>query len=197
MRFHIPDWLRYEARHRIEAFRDGYTRFRVRESINDNPKVVAGVAFFSVLLLTVVLAQVLRPAPGRRYEESRKAWFYDLNTGRLFVSGGNESGPMTAPSGPLPGGGPAAFRAHVYSYVLDPNESELFVGFLERPDPNAGTERQASDMGDFHRWARATLIRRTDGDEWVSAASAPGREIIRGLTRPSRQGQTPIYQAPK
>lgn len=197
MKLYLPDWLRYEARHRIERLRDGYERLHVRESINDNPKAVAGVAFFSALLLAVVLALVFRPAPARRYEEGSKAWFYDQNTGKLFVASSKEPGPTTAPSGPLPGGGPAAFRAHVYSYVLGPNQAELFVGFLERPDPNAGSERQASDRSDFHKWARGTLIRRADGVEWVPATSAAGREIIQELTRPNQQGQTPIYQLPK
>ena len=61
MRLYLPDWLRYEAHHRIERLRDGYERIHVRESINDNPKAVAGVALFSVLLLTVVLSLVFRP----------------------------------------------------------------------------------------------------------------------------------------
>lgn len=58
-----------------------------------------------------------------------------------------------APSGPLPDGGHAGLRAHVYNYVLEPSESELFVGFLERPDPSAGAKATAKDMTDLQVWA--------------------------------------------
>jgi hypothetical protein len=181
----------------VESLQERFRHLRVRESINDNPRLVLGVTVFSVLLLTGVVALVLRPAPGRRRDPGRSAWFYDLNTGELFVSSSEEVGPIEAPSGPLPSGAHAGLRAHVYSYVLDPNESELFVGFLERPDPSAGSSRRGADMSDFRKWARITLIRGVDDGEWVAATSPGGREILQGLTRPNERGQTPIYQVPR
>jgi hypothetical protein len=159
--------------------------------------MVLGVTVLSLLMLTGVVALVRRPARGRRYDLGRKAWFYDLNTGRLFVSISKEAGPIEAPSGPLPSGAHAGLRAHVYSYVLDPNESELFVGFLERPDPSAGSSRRGADMSDFRKWAELAMIRRLDDSDWAPAASPGGREILQGLTRPNERGQTPIYQVPR
>lgn len=197
MAFRVPDWLRYEASHRIEWLQDRFRHVRVRESINDNPRMVLGVTVLSLLVLTGVVALVLRPAPRRRYDLGRKAWFYDLNTGELFVSSSKKAGPIEAPSGPLPNGEHAGLRAHVYSYVLDPNESELFVGFLEQPDPSAGASRRAADMSDFRKWAEMATIRRLDDSDWVPATSPGGREILQGLTRPNERGQTPIYQVPR
>jgi len=193
----IPDWLRYELRHKIEWLQDRYERLRVREAINDNPRVVAAVAFVSVFLLLVVLVLVRRPAPGPEYEESRETWFYDMNTGELFTASSRKAGPIEAPSGPLPDGGPAAFRANVYSYVLDPNEAELFVGFLEKPNSGAGSRKKAPDRSDFDEWAGATSIRRIDSNDWVPATSSAGEEIMAGMARPNEKGQTPIYQVPR
>jgi hypothetical protein len=80
---------------------------------------------------------------------------------------------------------------------LDPNVSELFVGFLERPDPDSDTKAAASDIRDFDRWARSRLIRRVDDKQWVRVMSPEGQAILNEMTRPNKKGQTPIYQVPK
>jgi len=193
----IPDWLRYEFRHKIEWLQDRYEGFRVREAINDNPRLVAAVACVSVFLLLVVLVLVRCPGSGPEYEEGREAWFYDMNTGELFTASSRKAGPIEAPSGPLPDGEPAAFRANVYSYVLDPNEAELFVGFLEKPNPDASSRKKAPDRSDFDEWAQATSIRRIDSNDWVPATSSAGEQIMAEMGRPNEKGQTPIYQVPR
>jgi hypothetical protein len=197
MIFRVPDWLDYEIRHKIERLRDRYERLQIREALNESPATVLIVALFSVLLLGGVWCWAGREPADRRYPANKKAWFYDLNTGELFSASGKQIGPIEAPSGPLPDGGPAGFRAHVYSYVLEPNASECFVGFLEKPDPHTDARQLASARTNFAEWARGRLIRRVDDDPWVSPASPPGREIIENLTRPNRLGQTPMYHMPK
>ena len=197
MSVRIPDWLRYELRHKIEWLQDRYERLRVRETINDNPGMVTVLACVSVLLLVVVLGLVRRSSSGPQYEEGSKAWFYDVNTGKLFAAGSRKAGPIEAPSGPLPEGGPAGFRANVYSYVLDPNEAELFVGFLEKPNPREGSREEAPDRSDFDEWARATSIRRIDSNDWVPATSSGGEDIMAETARPNEKGQTPIYHVPR
>lgn len=197
MLFRMPDWLNYEIRHKAERFRDWYERLQVREMLNDRPKVVLSIALFSVLVLVAVLLLAGQEAPARHSPQGEHAWFYDLNTGKLFVGGSKQTGPIEAPSGPLPDGRPAGLRAHVYSYVPGPKESELFVGFLERPDPQANAGTLTLDLSAFDGWTRGRLIKRVDDDTWVSPASVQGQEIIRELTRPNRQGQTPIYHVPK
>ena len=197
MNVRIPDWLRYELRHKIEWLQDRYERLGVREAINDNPRMVTVVACVSVFLLIVVLAVVRRPGSGPEYEEGREAWFYDMNTGKLFTASSRKAGPIEAPSGPLTDGRPAAFRANVYSYVLDPNEAELCVGFLEKPNPDTGSGKKAPDRSDFDEWAGATSIRRIDSNDWVPATSAAAEQIMAEMARPNEKGQTPIYQVPR
>lgn len=195
--FRIPDWLTYEVRHKLERLRDGYKRLHVKDAINDRPKAVAIIAVLCVLLLAGVASLVRREAPPRRFRESKRVWFYDLNTGGLFVDSDKKTGPIEAPSGPLPSGEPAGFRAHVYSYVPDPNESERFVAFLERPDPNANVKELNPDRSNFKEWTRGRLIKRVGGDTWVSPTSPRGHQIIQELTHPNVYGQTPMYHTPK
>lgn len=196
MRFGIPDWLSYELRHKIEGLRDWYERLHVKDMINDNPRTVAIVALLSLLLLGFTLSLIRRATPSEHYRLSKKAWFYDLNTGELFVASSKQIGPIEAPSGPLPNGEPAGLRAHVYSFRSDPNESERVVGFLEKPDPDADVKALASDPRNFQEWARGRLIRRVGGDTWVSPTSQRGRQIIQELTHPNSQGRTPVYCTP-
>jgi hypothetical protein len=197
MQFRIPDWLSYEIRHRLERLRDGYERLHVKDAINDHPKAAAIIALLAVLLLAGVASLIRQETPAQHYREGKKAWFYDLNTGKLFSASSKHTGPIEAPSGPLPNGKPAGFRAHVYSFVRDPNASERVIGFLEKPDPNANVTELTSDRRNFEEWARGRLIKRVGGDTWVSPTSQRGRQIIQGLTHPNSQGQTPVYQVPR
>lgn len=197
MRFRVPDWLSYEIRHKIERLREGYERLQIKDSINENPRTVVGVTVCSVLLLALVLLLVGRETAVRRDMAGKQAWFYDLNTGELFVDSRKRTGPIEAPSGKQPNGEPAGLKAHVYSYVLDPNASEHFVGFLDMPDPQANAKQLASDRANFQEWARGRLIKRVEDETWVLPTSRQGREIIQELTRPNDQGQTPIYHPPQ
>lgn len=197
MAFRIPDVLRYEIRHRLESLRAGAGDAGIRGWINERPGMALGLAGGSAVMVALVLYLALRPASIAVLPQSKTVWFYDVNTGKLFPGSPKKTGPIAAPSGPTPKGEPAGFRAHVYSYVLDPNESEVFTGFLERPDPDAQSKPAASDMKDFQRWAQGRLIRRVKDKEWVPAASPEGQAILEELLRPNKQGQTPIYHTPR
>ncbi len=197
MSFRVPDWLSYEIRHKLEQLRDRCERLHVKDAINDHPKTTAIIALLSVLLLAGVASLIRRETPAQHYREGRKAWFYDLNTSELFSASSKQAGPIEAPSGPLPNGEPAGLRAHVYSFVRDPNASERFIGFLEKPDPKADARKLSRDRGNLEEWARGRLIKRVGSDTWVSPTSQRGRQIIQGLTHPNVYGQTPVYQLPR
>jgi hypothetical protein len=197
MMFRVPDWLSYEVGHKLERLGDGFERLGVKEKINDHPRTVAIIALLFVLLLAGVLSRIVRGTGGPQFRESKKAWFYDLNTGELFSASSKHVGPIEAPSGPLPNGEPAGYRAHVYSFLRDPNESERFIAFLEKPDPNANVEALNPDRSDFKEWARGRLIRRVGGETWVAPTSRRGRQMVQQVTHPNAYGKIPIYQSPK
>lgn len=197
MAFRLPDWFIYEIRHRLERLPHGSGRLGIRDWINDNPLRIGVAVVLCVLVLALVFGLAARPGPQQAFKEGRRAWFYDQNTDELFVESIKKTGPIAAPSGPLPNGDPAGFRARVYSYVLNPQESELFVGFLECPDPDAEAKASDADLADVPEWAQGKLIRRVKDEQWVSATGSEGSKIVESLTHPNEQGQTPIYQVPK
>jgi hypothetical protein len=196
MAFKIPHVLRYEIQHRLESLGIGASGMGSRQWMNERPLLVASVAGVSVVSLILALTWALWPASDAPRVRAKTVWFYDVNTGKLFEGSPKNAGPVAAPSGPATNGEPAGFRAHVYSYVLDPNEAELFVGFLERPDPEAPTECSASDRSDWGKWIEGHLIRRPGDKKWVRAASPEGQAILKGQIQPNKRGQTPIYQVP-
>jgi len=195
--FRLPDWLGYEIRHKLEELRGTFERLGVKEKIQDHPKIAAVVGFLVALLLLSGVVKIVRRAPKPGLRESKRVWFYDLNTGKLFVASGKQVGPIPAPSGPLPNGERAGVRAHVYSFLRDPNESERFIAFLEKPDPNAPVEDLNPDRNDFKAWAQGRLIKRPGSDTWIEPATPRGRQIYDVLTRPDQYGQVPLYHTPK
>jgi len=197
MALKVPDLLQYELRHRLEQWRGALERWGLRRWIDQHFGGAIVVACLSVGLLGFVLIRTLWPVRPGPVVQSRLAWFCDANTGRLFTDSSMKAGPIPAPSGPLPDGGHAGFRAHVYSYALKPNESGLFVGFLERPDPSIGAKAGAYDVTDVQAWAQGRLIRRVKDDRWVAADSAQGQAILRELLKPDARGRTPVYQWPR
>ena len=189
----IPDWLRYEIQERWE-------RLAVREWINKNPRLIIGITCASVFVSLLVVIAQLAPEETVKTREYKKVWFYDLNTGELFVARSEQIPPISAPSGPLPNGEPAGVRAYVFSFSNEPNESNRFIGFLEIPDPQAKKDRAAPaepGAGGAQRWGRGRLIRRVEDKQWVPANSNQGWAILREIFLPNRTGQHARYSPPE
>jgi hypothetical protein len=197
MSLHIPHWLRFEIAHLLDGFRQRRGGEGWRERLNQNPALVMGATVLA-LLVTGGIALSFRNGPERGTTPGgTQAWFYDLNTGTLFLSHRRDLGPVAAPSGSLPDGQPAGLRAHVYSYCLDPNESERFVGFLDKPDPHASGKRPTWKQDDFQAWSQYRVVRRVEDKTWVPVDSEAGRAIFDELARPDGRGRVAIYHWPK
>ncbi|MFB0524031.1 MAG: hypothetical protein ACETVZ_00700, partial [Phycisphaerae bacterium] len=135
-----------------------------------------------------------------RLEDYKKAWFYDLNTGKLFVAESDQIPPIEAPSGPLPNGRPAGVKAYVLSYVYDPNESERFIGFLETTDPKRQSDSSRmvdTNAGSAKQWGKDKLICKVKYKHWVPANSRQGRAIVEEAFIPNENGERPHYCWPK
>lgn len=186
MGFEIPEWLRYEIIRWWE-------RLELRRRINRNPGLVIRITIAAVLILFAITGSLM--FGGRKtvaVDKSPKAWFYDLNTGKLFTAKNNLVPPIEAPSGPLLNGRPAGVRAYVFSFVPEPNESELFIGFLEKSDPNAGPAPANSEAEGSKLWGQGRLIRLVEDKEWYQANSREGRDILRRFFN-SNRGPHRVY----
>ena len=187
MSFKLPDRLVYEIQQRWE-------QLAIREWVNQNPKIIFGVTCASILILLIAFLALLTPGEKtKRFADHKPAWFYDLNTGQFFWAPRDSVPPIEAPSGPLPNGAHAGVKAYVFTYSNDPNESELFVGFLETTDPNAPKEAP----GTTRQWGRGNLIRRPTDQQWIPGNSSEGRAILREIYLPNARGQGPIYYLPE
>lgn len=190
MRIEIPDWVQYELLERWHKYR----RF-----VNRNPRAVWGITLASGFVLFLVLVSILsgesRPEP----QVSKKAWFYDLNTAKLFIGKADQDGPIKAPSGPLPNGQPAGVRANVFTYVNDPNQNDLIIGYLEMPDPNhvRQTDELERVVAARTEWGQGKLLRRVEDSEWVPANSSSGKWILQQATKRDQFGRIPRYYTPK
>ncbi len=209
MFFRIPDWLRYEIREQWEHLTAKL--LAARRWINrQNPKIIIGITAASVFLLLTIVIILLKPEkPLEKVELSVKAWFYDLNTGQLFVGKNDQNPPIEAPSGPLriesaagplQEGGPAGVKAYVFSYADEPNESNRFIGFLETTVPRAIMERLESikpKAGRTEQWGYGKLVRRLEDKYWVPGDSDEGRTILKEVYLPNKTGERPDYCPPE
>ncbi|MHC4647731.1 MAG: hypothetical protein ACYTBJ_19875 [Planctomycetota bacterium] len=188
----LPGWLEYEMEDKLE-------RVPARKWINEHPEIIVVVAFVSVVVLVVTGIVYLWPEKPKPVKPPAKAWFYDLNTGELFTASKRLVAPIETDTGPLPNGEPAGVRAYVLSYAAEPNESNRFIGFLEKADPFAESSANPGDDegSGAERWGRGKLIRRVEDLEWVPADSMEGREILEEAFTPDENGERPHYVRPR
>lgn len=199
MAFMIPDWLRYEIREKREWL--AAKLLDVRRWINrQDPRIIMGITVFTVLAFIIVVISLFSGPEAPEIKEFEKAWYYDLNTGKLFVAKSGLVPPIEAPSGPLPDGRPAGVRAHVFTFAAEPNESERFIGFLETTDPNAeftGSGPDEGRTGGFVSWGEGKLIRRVEDEKWVSGSSKEARAILNDVFAPNENAERPRSCIPK
>ena len=195
----IPDWLRYEIRERWEWV--AAKLLDLRRWINRrDPRIIIGITVATVVLFVIVIVSLLSGPEIAEVREYEKSWYYDLNTGELFAARKGLVPPIEAPSGPRPDGSPAGVKAHVFTYVPEPNESELFIGFLETSDPNANVNsttstRQKTDSA--ASWGQGKLFRRIEDKKWVLGNSSEGRAILEEVLRPNENGERPLNHRPR
>jgi hypothetical protein len=194
MFFTLPDWLRYEIQERWE-------RLALRKWINKNPMLIVSITIASVLILLVIIGlSMSEKTVTTTVKEYKKGWFYDPNTGELFVAESDAVPLIDAPSGTLHGERPMPVKAYVFSYAYEPNETNRFIGFLEIPNPVAKKEVPesiSSGASGAKRWGQGRLIRRVDDEQWVPADSNEGQAILKEFFLPNENGEVAHYCPPE
>ena len=189
----LPDWLRDEIQERWE-------RLALREWINKNPRIIVSITIASVLVLLVIIGLSMpRNVLTSTVKEYKKAWFYDPNTGKLFVAE-SDAVFVDTPSGKLAGEKQAPVKAYVFSYADEPNETNRFIGFLEMLNSAAkkeGLEPVGSGASGVKQWGHGKLIRRVDDEKWVPADSNEGQIILKEVFLPNENGEVARYCPPE
>ena len=204
MFFRFPSWkyFRYNIEERWERL--AVKQLAFREWINNNPRIMIGITAVCVVVFLAILIGQLMPDKAPKIEGHKKAWFYDLNTGELFIAKSDKLSPIKAPSGQLPNGEPAGVKAYVFSYAHEPNESNRFIGFLETLTPE--TKKNMPDFlksranitrESIKQWNRGRLIRRVSDGQWYTADSNEARAIMKEVFRANENGETARYCPPE
>jgi hypothetical protein len=166
------------------ALEDWWRNLAARKWINENPTLAIQISIASFAVLFIVIIWLLWPSS--EYKAAAppiKAWFYDLNTGKLFIAKAGLTSPIAAPSGPLPDGRPAGVRALVLSYIAEPNDADRFIGFLKTTEPASPKP--------------IVLVRTLEDANWIPIDTPQGRAIIQELFRPNERGEAPHVCSPK
>lgn len=190
----LPDWLRDEIQERWE-------RLALREWINKNPRIVVSITIASVLILLVIIGLSMpQKTVTTAVQGYKKAWFYDPNTGKLFVAESDAVPPVDTSSGTSSGERQMPVKAYVFSYSYEPNETNHFIGFLEMPNPavkKEGLEPVGSGASGAKQWGQGRLIRRVDDEQWVPADSNEGQAILKEIFLPNENGEVAHYCPPE
>ncbi|HEV57381.1 MAG TPA: hypothetical protein ENN87_07770 [Phycisphaerales bacterium] len=169
-----------------------WRQWPVRQWVNQHPRLVVGMATVSTLLLLIVVVSMLIGGESAEPVTSDQAWFYDLNTGKLFAVSASKVPPVATPSGPTPDGAPAGVRAYVVTYGSGGDRSEPTVAYLETRAPDTPPSAYHAAHQHFGaEWGKGLLVRRVDDPEWVPADSPTGRAIIERAHQPDDQGRMP------
>jgi len=155
-----------------------------------------------VLVLTAAAVMVSRLAGGTRPPGvSSNAYYYDLNTGELFVDKAGLIPPIDAPSGPLKGTADtkAGVRAYVFTCGED-SESDRFIAWIETYTPE--TQKILIDSNEIKTshplvgqggavaspLVALTNTNTPDKVNWMPSQSLMGIKIVRGSTAPCPNG---------
>ena len=193
----MADWkyIRYQAEEYLERTAEWWKEWRVRKWINANQRMVIIFTAATMVLLVIVIFAVTKKKDIAKQDDYAKAYYYDLNTGQLFVGKKDLDTPIEAPSGRLANGQPAGVKAYVFSYDQNPEESERFIGFLEMKDARY-TGGSGSNTG--AKWGEGKLIKRVEDKNWVTANSPEGRKIFDSVVyKTNKNGEMPIPCQPK
>lgn len=175
---------------------------KVRDWMNNNSALVTIAA---VVLLVISLGVIIMQTKGPGQIGPVELYFYDLNTGELFVAMSDQNPPITAPSGPYgdENGPPAGVRAHVYACgecgdlegktVEEIEATGAYISHLEMytPEGKAALEAQKTDpntpmMVDPMEYTR---IKSVEGDRWLLAYSEEANALAEQSIRECPDGE--------
>jgi hypothetical protein len=179
----------------------------IRAALNSHPTISTAGA---VVLLAFCLGAVGWQLMGSETEPWREAtYFYDLNTGRIFIAAPSEA-PIPAPSGSTADGKPAGVRARIYacgdcrdSYAgmttKEVAESDAELTFIQRPMEEQENGDQASPEATAYgppELGYRTEVALPGEREWASVLSSRAQSMMEPKLQCSGSQPEPCYPKP-
>lgn len=165
---------------------------KIREWMNNNPAIMTiGAVVLLIICLGVIVNQLRGPGTRARTID---VYYYDLNTGELFVTESDQIPPIDTDSG-----AEAGVLAYVYSCTDCSDESSRKIGFLQKYSKEA--KQMLVDAGgeppDDPRFYEVVemngqLVKRVEDQAWVPINSEQGYEMMEQSGVDCPEGQRPI-----
>ena len=156
---------------------------QVRDWMNENQPIVAGVV---ILILLLSFARIMCTLMGdNRAPRITEFFYYDVNTGNLFVANYEAVSPIAAPSdidnntGRLNG-----VRAFVFSCTDCSDPDTYMIKYLQRYTPKAKEAHEkmlAGEMSDEYMYIspeEESEIKRPGDENWVPSISEEANKIM-------------------
>lgn len=173
----------------------------LRETLEKHSAVTIAVVVIVLLASSTLLYKnVFR---GRVVPNIDQRYFFDLNTGMLFLADVAALPPVEAPSGTLPDGKPAGVRAHVYACgecgqydgmtAEQMHASGALIGWVETYSQaaTAAVSQNSDDPYNADVGISGQFVRDPLGDEWIPLDSDAAAELMRRAMESCPAGQRP------
>jgi len=202
----LTEWLKYKVKKKLERFMpDDFSFVSLRDWLDDlDRRWVIGITCGCMFIFMLVLFAAGSDEIAVESKTKEKAWFYDLNTGELFVDDADKIPPIKAPSGRLPNGEPAGVSAYVMSFEAEPNHSNFFIAYLEKfTDKGKEYEqlfrksKQKVTKEAIEAWNSERLICLPDEVQWHSINSEQGLLLLKDVFKKNQKNQKPEYVQPE
>ena len=159
----------------------------LRDALNQNSTVVTVIALLVLGVCVLLIGRVIWGGPASGPGD---IYYYDLNTGKVFVGVAQPQEPVDAPSGETPEGKPAGVRATILACGKCRSN---FAGMTADEIKQAGAElaylliNPPMPTGDPSGPGTADprmlmmpdpVIRTVDGSDWIRASSAEGLALM-------------------
>lgn len=165
---------------------------KVRDWLNQNSAVTTIGAVVIIIICLVILLWNAGVVGGPSYH--RTAYYYDIQTHKLFVSKIGQMAPIKSPSGANNG-----VLAHVFSCTDCSDQSSRFIGWLERYTPKAKKRAQMAKKIEKKRqdWIKAHPDAKTPPpgpDPMALMMGGPGSTVVR-LPKEGAKWVSPMSKA--
>ncbi len=161
-----------------------------RDVLNKNP---AAVTVGVVVVLALALGLIIMQSRSRVGAGPTDAYYYDMNTGKIFLGPSVELAPIETDSGSYKGE-PAGVKASIFTcggcanfdgMTADQLEAhDAWIGWLEQYTPQA--KQQFTEFGHTTTtlmMKTGVVVKRVDDEHWVAYNSPPAMALIEESNR--------------
>jgi hypothetical protein len=156
-----------------------------RSWLNNNPAVVTGAAVVLLVVSMLILYLTVLRSPGWGGD----SYFYDRNTGQVFLA----SGPPPVKTAGAYQGEPAAVELYIFacgecggSYagktLPQIREAGAKVGMFQKFSPQAKQQLMHADVMDQATMREGRLVQKPGTDQWVGYYSTEGQKLRKSMT---------------